>query len=523
MDFGYFIRRFDTGCHIDLDREAVIFRDERVTYRDLRTRTYRLANALARLGLKKGERVGVLLRNCTEWFDIFFALAGLGAVLVPVNFLLRPKEVEFILSDSGAAMLLVGEDLLDLVDLTGRFTPGLREIIVIGPNAPPAPARSFTSLTRRAPDTPPPNPGLSQDDLFILQYTSGTTGFPKGAMHTHGTLLWNSFHQIGDFGVTPAERYLCVGGLCWVAGFHDFTLPALWMGGAVVVMPSGGLDMGDLLRVLEVERVTKALLVPTVLKRLVDHPGLSPERFRFMDTVLTGAEPVPVTVIEKFNRLLPDTTLLQGYGLSEGPTIALYLGREDALRKIGSAGKPSTNCELLIVDEAMRRVLPGVKGEIVIRSPATMKGYWNQPEATAATFDGGWLHTGDLAEYDDEGYIYITGRVKDMYISGGLNVYPAEIENVLLKVEGVAEAAVFGVPDEAWGEVGWAVVVAGEGGVVACEALEGLCREMLAGYKMPRRFILRPAPLPRTASGKIKKFELKQETLSAEPEPSSGD
>jgi len=514
MDFGYFIRRFESGCRIDPDREAVIFGNERVTYRQLQARTYRLSNALIRLGLKKGERVGVLLRNCSEWFDIYFALASLGAVLVPINFMLRPKEVEFILNDSGAAMLLVGQDLLNLVDLSGRFTPGLREIVVLGPDAPPAPARSYADLTGAASATPPPDHGVSEDDLFLLQYTSGTTGFPKGAMHTQGTMLWNSFHQIGDFHVTPEERYLCVPGLCWVAGFHDFSLASLWMGGAVVVMPSGGLDMGDLLEVLEKERITKVLLVPTVLKRLVDYPGLAAERFKSMDTVLTGAEPVPVTVIEKFNRLLPDTTLLQAYGLSEGPTIALYLGREDALRKIGSTGKPSTNCELLVVDEALRPVRPGVKGEIVLRSPATMKGYWNQPEATAAAFSGGWFHTGDLAEYDEEGYVYISGRVKDMYISGGLNVYPAEIENVLLKMEGVAEAAVFGVPDEAWGEVGCAVIVAGEGRDVDCDEMEGLCREMLAGYKIPKRFLLRTAPLPRTASGKIKKFELREETLA---------
>ena len=197
----------------------------------------------------------------------------------------------------------------------------------------------------------------------------------------------------------PLERYLCVPGLCWVAGFHDYTLATLWMGGTVVVMPSGGLEIGYLLELIERERITLALLVPTIVKQLIDYPGLSNYGLKSLKRVLTGAEPVPVTVIEAFNRLIPQTALLQGYGLSEGPSIAIFMKKEDALRKIGSAGKPVTNCEVLIVDEAMNRVPPGEKGEIVIKSPATMKGYWNKPEATREVFAGGWMHTGDLAEY----------------------------------------------------------------------------------------------------------------------------
>ena len=514
MDFGYFLRRLDQGCHVNPDKEAIIFKDERVTYGQLRDRAYQLANGLRGLGVRKGDRVAVLLRNRTEWFDIFFALAGLGGVLVPVNFLLRSKEVEFIINDSGASVLLVGEALLSLIDTGKEGTPGLRDIICIGGQAPSPSILSYSVLVNQAKDSPIFEK-VDSEDLFLLQYTSGTTGFPKGAMHTQGTVAWNSFHQVGDFEVTPRENYLCVPGLCWVAGFHDFTLATLWMGGTVIVMPSGGLEIGSLLDLIERERVTRVLLVPTIVKQLIDYPGLSKYGLKSLESVLTGAEPGPVTVIEAFHRLIPQTALLQGYGLSEGPSIATYMKKEDAVRKIGSAGKPVTNCEVLIVDEAMNRLPPGEKGEIVIRSPATMKGYWNKPEATSEVFAGGWMHTGDLAEYDEEGYIYIRGRKKDMFISGGLNVYPAEIENIILKDRSVAEVAVIGVEDQRWGEVGFAVMVCKAGRSVDTDAVKALCAAELAAYKVPKDYIIRSEPLPRTASGKVKKFALKEEVALA--------
>ncbi len=510
MDFGYFLRRLDQGCHVDPGKEAVVFREQRVSYRELRNRSYSLANALSRLGVNKGDRVGVLLRNCSEWFDIFFAAAGLGAVMVPVNFLLKSREVEFLVGDSGMKVLFVGEDLLPLVDPGAEATPELAHVICIGREKPSPPVLSYGDLINKEKADPPDAQPPQTDDLFLLQYTSGTTGFPKGAMHTQGTILWNSFHQIGDFTITEEERYLCIPGLCWAAGFHDFTLGTLWMGGTVVVMPSGGLDIGSLLSILQEEKITKVLLVPAILKQVVDYPDLKKFDLSSLEFVASGAAPVPVTVIEQFNELLPGTTLLQGYGLSEGPTIAICLKKRDAIRKIGSVGKPTTNCEALVVDESLNRVPPGTKGEIVLRSPATMKGYWNRPEATEEVFAEGWMRTGDMAEYDAEGYIYVTGRKKDMYISGGLNVYPAEIENVILKDAGVAETAVIGIPDPKWGEVGCAIIVPKEGTEIAVAEIEARCREELATYKVPRKFIVRPEPLPRTASGKVKKYELRE-------------
>jgi fatty-acyl-CoA synthase len=515
--YGHLLQRLGGPSYIGRDDEALVFRGERLSYGDLHDRAARLAAALASDGFARGERVAVLLKNDPAWLDVFFAVSALGGVLVPVNYLLRAREVAYILQDSGAETLVVGDDLAEIAAEALRECPGVRRRLVLadaggdpGPGA--AALEAARELGAFAASAEPAFPPASIDlgDPNLLQYTSGTTGFPKGATHTVSTLLWNSFHQIGDFGVTPSERYLCVPALCWAAGLHDFTLATLWVGGTVVLQPSGGVSIEGLLRVLEQERITKVLLVPTLLKQLVEFEGLKRFDLSRLGYVLTGAEPVPVPVIERFGQVLSEVTLLQGYGMSEGPTIATCLRPEDALRKVGSCGKPVTNCELRVVDQDDRDVAPGETGEVLTRSLATMVGYWNEPEASAETLRGGWLHTGDLGVLDEEGFLSICGRVKDMFISGGLNVYPAEVEALILRDPAVAEVAVFGVSDARWGEVGRAVLVAREGRRVDTAAIEARCRAELASYKVPRSFVVSEGPLTRTASGKIQKFVVKE-------------
>lgn len=516
--YGHLLRRLGGPTYIGREREALVFRGERFSYGALHDRAARLASALAADGFAKGDRVAVLLKNDPAWFDVFFAVSALGGVVVPVNFLLRQHEAAFILKDSGASTLVVGDDLAETARAALAEAPGARRVLVVsnaggvpGPGAAALPgARDLAAFAAPAPIAWP-EVGISLHDPNLLQYTSGTTGFPKGATHTVSTLLWNSFHQVADFQIDARERYLCVPALCWAAGLHDFTLAALWMGGTVVLNPSGGLAIPDLLDVLERERVTRVLLVPTILKQLVESPEVKRRDLSALRDVLTGAEAVPVPVILRFQEVLPKVTLVQGYGMSEGPTIATYLRAEDAVRKVGSCGKPCTNVELRVVDELDRDLPPGQAGEIVTRSPATMVGYWGREDATAETLRDGWLHTGDLGILDDEGYLTICGRKKDMYISGGLNVYPAEIESVLLGDTAIAECAVVGVADERWGEVGRAIVVPKEGAKLDPAALLGRCREALATFKVPKEVVLRTDPLPRTASGKVKKFLLRED------------
>ncbi len=520
VSFGYdhLLRRLGGPSYLERDRTALVFRDQRLSYGELHDRAARLADALAGDGVAKGDRVAILLKNDPAWLDVFFAVASLGAVLVPINYLLRAKEVAFVLGDSGATTLVAGDDLAEVASAALAESPACRRTLVVenaggeaGPGAGALAGARGLSAFAAGGELRWPQVELSLDDPNLLQYTSGTTGFPKGATHTVSTLLWNSFHQIGDFQVTERERYLCVPALCWAAGMHDFTLATLWVGGTVVLNPSGGVTMEGLLQVIQAERITKVLLVPTILKQLVEFPDLKRFDLSSLEAVLTGAEPVPVPVIRRFNEVLPETTLIQGYGMSEGPTIATYLRAEHALRKVGSCGKPVTNCELRVVDDQDRDLPPGETGEVLTRSPATMVGYWNREDATADALRGGWMHTGDLGTLDEEGFLTISGRKKDMFISGGLNVYPAEIESVLLDVPGVAECAVFGAPDDRWGETGHAVVVAKPGAALEADALRERCREALASYKVPAHIEIRTEPLPRTASGKVQKFKLREE------------
>lgn len=507
MDFGYFLRRFDYGCHINPNKEAVIFEDETVTYLQMRDRAYKLANALSTLGLKKGERVAVLLRNCTAWFDIYFALSCLGAVLIPVNILFKTREIEYIVNDSGASIMFVGSDLIGLVDLERKNTPNLREVICIGAENPPANTLSYSKFRDDA-NAELPRVEVHMDDLLLLQYSSGTTGFPKGAMHTHSTKLWINFGQIPDLQINANDRWFCVPALCWVSGFHTCTLATLWMGGTVIINPTGGFDLVPFLETIKKHEITKVPMVPTILKLVVDFPEAA-EYLNTVDLVITGSEPVPVSTIKKFNQLFPQVSLIQGYGLSECVCVT-YQRKEQAIKMAGSAGKPFTNCELLIVDDSMNKVPPGMNGEIVLRSPGAMIGYWNNSEATEEVFKGGWMHTGDLAKYDEEGYIYITGRKKDMFTSGGLNVYPAEIENIIIGDSRVSETAVVGVPDQKWGEVGCAVIIPKERMKIDQKEVEERCKKNLANYKVPKKYIITDQPLPRTASGKIKKYELRE-------------
>jgi fatty-acyl-CoA synthase len=328
-------------------------------------------------------------------------------------------------------------------------------------------------------------------------------------MHTHSTVLWNSFHQILDFEVTADDVYLILPALCWAAGFHDLALATLWMGGRLVLNSSTSFDPEQFFETVERHRVTKTLLVPSVLKRVLGAETMEKHDLSSLAMVFSGGEPVPVTSIEELHRRLPSCVLEQVYGMSEFPTMMLYLDADNAIRKAGSAGRACRAAEIRVVDLNGDDVPVGETGEIICRSPASMLGYYGKEDASASTLVDGWLHTGDLASVDDEGFVYVTGRSKDMIITGGLNVYPAEVERVIAAHPAVVEAAVVGVPDEKWGEVGRAIVVLAEGATLGEEELVTHLRAELATFKVPRQYELRHEPLPRTTSGKVQKFRLK--------------
>jgi fatty-acyl-CoA synthase len=486
-------------------RTAIEFQGRRQSFAELAERATRLANGLAALGVRAGDRVAVLMANRLEWPEAMYALAGLGAVLVPVNVLLRPPEIEHVLAHSGSTCLIADEAAGEAV----AALAGLPLLVRVGALEAPPGARSAAYeevLAGARARMPWAGPGL--EEAAVLFYTSGTTGRPKAAEHTHGGLLWNTFTQIPDLGLGPEDTYLVVPSLSWAAGFHDLVLPLAWIGGRSVLMPTGGTSVERIALAAEGTGATHVLLVPTLLKQLLSSPAdLARLRGSRLRWIISGAEPVPRPVIAAMNDELPGANVVQGYGLSEFPTIATALRPEEAIPRAGSAGRPLSIVTLAVESDA-GAVSPLGEGEVLIRSPATMRGYYRLPEETAETLRDGWLHTGDLGVVDDEGYLTITGRKKDMIVSGGLNVYPKEVEEVIYQLAGVAEAAVVGVPDERWGEVPVAVVVA-DPAELGSEAVEAACRVRLASYKCPRHVLLRDEPLPRNPSGKVLKRELR--------------
>ena len=478
------------------ERPAVTFRERTLTYGELDERSDRLAAGLAAAGFAKGDRVGVLMHNRLEWLELLFALGKLGGVIVPLNYMLRAPELRFILDDCDARWLFAEERFDEII---GEL--GTRETVVL--------ERDYEGLLDSG--APVPDVDVRAGDLLLLQYTSGTTGTPKGAMHTHSTVLWNSVHQIPDFGVTTDDVFLVVPALCWAAGLHDLALATLWAGGRVVLNPSTGFSPASFCETVEREGVTASLLVPAVLRRVLASGEIAGHDLSSLRLLLSGGEPVPVEAIEELHRQLPTCPLVQVYGMSEFPTLMLLLRADEALERIGSTGKACSVADIRIVDEHGEDVGPGEVGEIWCRSPACLVGYYGRGDASSETLRGGWLHTGDLARCDEDGYVFIAGRAKDLIISGGLNVYPAEVEKAISEHAAVAEVAVVGVPDEEWGEVGHAVVVIEEEAQLDEAELRAFLRERLATFKVPRRFDLRHEPLPRTTSGKVQKFLLRPE------------
>lgn len=491
----------------ECDQVALVYKGETRTYRELHDNSLVTAAALAGQGVGHGTRVAVLMSNRHEWPEVFFALAALGAICVPVNVLLRGPEVRHVVDDSDVSLLVAdraAERALSELDEMPEKVVTVGEVAVPESCGAVALEEISAGLEPAMPDQLP-----LPTDTFIHYYTSGTTGLPKAAVHTHDGVLWNSFTQIGDFNLTNQDIYLCVPSLSWAAGFHDVVIALMMIGGRSVLMPTGETGIENIVQTAVEQNVTHTFLVPTLLKQL----SLSPELLDQMRSskvhwIVTGSEPVPRATIETLQKELPDCGVLQGYGLSEFPAMATMLRPEEGITHVGKAGRPLTITTLAIRTLEDEIVSQG-EGEIILRSPATMKGYLNRPDATAEALRDGWLHTGDLGIIDEDGYLTVTGRKKDMIISGGLNIYPKEIEDVIHRVDSVREVAVVGVEDEKWGETAVAVIVAEEVSAVDTEEINDLCRQHLATFKCPRAIYVRTEPLPRNPSGKLLKREIR--------------
>ena len=474
----------------------------RFTYRVFDRRIAALAGHLRHAcGVGPGTRVAVLAQNTTDAFELQFACFRLGALFVPLNWRLALPELDAIAEDCSPAVLAHDAEFAGPAEALAR-RHAVAHVLLLGPEDG---AYERTIAGASLLDRPH---RATHDDPCTILYTSGTTGLPKGSVTTHGMNVWNAVNCAGFAALSPEAVFLCVLPVFHTGGLNVFANPVFHAGGAVVV--AQGFEPGETLRVLADPAlgVTHFFGVPAHYLFMAQHPGFAAADFTRLRRAVVGAAPTPTALLETWQAR--GVVLLQGYGMTETGPVVLALDQADAARKASSAGKPLLHVEVRIADAEGRDVATEEVGELWVRGPAVTPGYWNNPEATRATFaEGGWLRTGDAVRVDRDGFFFVVDRWKDMYISGGENVYPAEVENVLYRHPGVAEAAVIGVPDPRWGEVGHAIVVPKPGAAPTEAELLAYCAAALARYKVPRSVTFAEA-LPRTASGKVHKPTLRR-------------
>jgi len=486
-------------------KEAVVDGDRRLSYRELNRRVNRLANALLELGLRNGDRMAILSYNRVEFIEVIMAAAKLGLILVPLNWRLTAAELAYILNDSGAETLLYDTGLVELVAGVREITSLKQVVAIAGRNQ--ANGHAYDALlSGQSGSEPMPDIIPDLDTPHIIMYTAGTTGQPKGAILSQGASFWNvlNLNQAMDF--TSQDRNLVVLPMFHIGGIGLFTLPMLYDGGTVIIQPA--FDPVQTLTLLKQEDITLFFGVPAIFLALIQHPQFDAAAFSRVRVVMSGGAPLPASLVRQYHEA--GIALQQGFGMSEAAPSIATLEKDLALEKAGSIGKAVFHLDVRIVDDEMRELVEGEVGELVLRGPNLLQGYWNRAEATRDAFSGDWFHTGDLARMDSDGCLYIVERKKDMFISGGENVYPAEVENAIYELPQIAETAVIGVRDQKWGEVGRAVVVLKEGQDLTDEAIVAHLQGRLARYKIPKQVVFMKQ-LPRNAAGKVLKNVLRAE------------
>ena len=470
---------------------AVVCQDNRRTYAELGARCRRLAGAMRKLGLAPQDRVGVVALNSDRYLELYLGLPAAGYVLVPVNSRLAPAEMRAILDDAGVSVVFADADYPGLA--------GVRHVLTIPDD--------YEDLIASA-DEVPLGDGVTENDLAALFYTSGTTGAAKGAMHTHRSLVSSGLHFMAAWPFDRQTRWLVASPMFHTGGILA-TLATVWAGGTHVIMPRFEPDLA--VDLIEREAVTHTLLVPTMLAAAAGAQLARPRDVSSLRYLSHGASPISAETLRRTRQAFPGAELLHVYGTTETTPITTLLPHEERILDtplIRSCGQPAAGVEMRVVDDAMTDLPAGTVGQIAVRSPSVMAGYWRKAEATAEVMRGDWYLTGDLGYRDEESYIFLVDRAKDMIVSGGENIYSTEVENALNAHPCVEEAAVFGVPNSRWGESVYAVVFSRRD--VTPEELVVHCRERIAGFKVPRRIELRTEPLPKSAAGKILKRELRE-------------
>ncbi len=501
----------DRNVQTNVQGLATHVRDRTRTWAQCAERIARLAAGLQALGVRPGTRVAILAANSDRYTEYFFGVAHAGAVFVPINTRLAPPEIAYWLEDSGSEILFIDDDFLPVWAGLKAQALGVRHVVYIGDAAS---ATDGTLAYERliADHAPGAAAGGGPDDLVGLFYTGGTTGKSKGVMLSHRGLIANAFNMLPMTGMDASTRYLHAAPMFHIADSAGGFTTALAGGASFYVK----FDPSAALRTIAEHGITHAVLVPTMINLLVNHPEVGKFDLSSLRSLIYGGSPMPEAVVRKTLEVLPHVSLLQAYGQTEAAPCITFLTHEfhavEGARasKVRSAGRAAYGVQVCILDPDGSEVERGAIGEICARGDTVMHGYWNKPEQTGEALRGGWLHTGDSGTMDEEGFVFVVDRVKDMIISGGENVYSVEVEQALYLHPAVAECAVIGIPDPTWGEAVHAIVRFKDGQSADNAQLIAHCRERIAGFKCPRSIEIRKEPLPLSGAGKILKADLRK-------------
>ncbi|TXL81631.1 long-chain fatty acid--CoA ligase [Vineibacter terrae] len=490
--------------------KSTVFRGRRRIWSQTVERVARIAGGLKAAGVQPGDRIAILALNSDRYFELMYAIPWIGAAMVPVNTRLATPEVQYILEDSGSRLLFIDGAMKAHAEALAGHMPTVTAVYYLDDDAPPAGMRPYEDLAA-APAIA--DAGAGGEALAGLFYTGGTTGKSKGVMLSHNNLVWNAMNAIAGLYFDHDTTYIHSGPMFHLAdGASTFGVTAC--GGFHAFVPR--FDATDCLQTIAQEKVTHGQYVPTMINMLANHPKVADFDVSSLKYILYGASPMPEGVLRKALQVFPGCQFIHAYGMTEAaPILTLLPPRYTTLEgpyagRIKSCGLAAHTAELKIVDENRQEVPRGTAGEVAAKGPMIMLGYWNKPQETAAVLKDGWYYSGDAAYMDDEGFVFIVDRLKDMIISGGENVYSAEVENAISLMPGVAEVAVIGIPDPKWGETIHAVVVPRSGANLTAEAVIAHCRTQIAGYKCPRSVEFRDTSLPLSGAGKVLKRELRE-------------